>query len=192
MGSGRSFTLSDLARRLEVPQHLLIHLCEKGVVVPEVREAQGRGSSRVFSSRNFLQLAIALQLRAAMLPVAAVAAVLRLVGAFEAHMARRVSDFALPESLRDEGAPDVRVIVSDGSTIYFSLGSETGASKIFGGIPLSQVEGDRPAKIGPGDIKALSPNAEGVDVDGFGGPEQSQFVRLELSLTEVARALPLG
>ena len=52
MSSDQSFTLSEIARRLDVPQHRLIHLCEKGVIVPEVHGAAGRGSSRVFSSGN--------------------------------------------------------------------------------------------------------------------------------------------
>ena len=77
MATDQSFTLSEIARRLDVPQHRLIHLCEKGVVVPDVHEAAGRGSSRVFSSRNFLELAVALRLRDMMLPVAAIGAVVR-------------------------------------------------------------------------------------------------------------------
>jgi DNA-binding transcriptional MerR regulator len=59
MPPARSFTLSEIARRLDVPQHKLIHLCEKGVVVPEIHDAAGRGSSRVFSANNFLELAVA-------------------------------------------------------------------------------------------------------------------------------------
>ena len=43
MSSDQSFTLSEIARRLDVPQHRLIHLCEKGVIVPEIHGAAGRG-----------------------------------------------------------------------------------------------------------------------------------------------------
>ena len=68
------------------PQHRLIHLCEKGVVVPDVHGAAGRGSSRVFSSRNFLELAVALRLRDMMLPVAAVGAVIHVLEAFEQRL----------------------------------------------------------------------------------------------------------
>lgn len=192
MASGRSYTLSELARRLDVPQHQLIHLCEKGVVVPEVQGAQGRGSSRVFSSRNVLEIAVALRLRAAMLPVAAVGVVIHVLGAFEAQLERTASGFSLPRSLREEGAPDLRVIISDGRTIYFSLGNVGKKPKLFGGIPIAQITGDRPRVIEPAAVKPARGSVNGDSASlAFGGPERSQFVRLELSVTEVAQALPL-
>ena len=49
MATEASFTLSQIARRLDVPQHRLIHLCEKGVVVPEVHDATGRGGQAASS-----------------------------------------------------------------------------------------------------------------------------------------------
>src|ERR1700759_1133774 len=113
MAGERSFTLSEIARRLEVPQHRLIHLCEKGVVIPDVHGAAGRGSSRVFSSRNFLELAVALRLREMMLPVAAVGAIVHVLRAFEAQLQQDLSDFALADSLSEDRAPDLRVIISD-------------------------------------------------------------------------------
>ncbi len=100
MPSSESFTLSEIARRLDVPQHRLIHLCEKGVVVPDVHGAAGRGSSRVFSEGNFLELAVALRLRDMMLPVAAVGAVVHVLGAFEEQLQQDLPHFALTDSLR--------------------------------------------------------------------------------------------
>ena len=38
----QTFTLADVARRFEVPQHRLIHLCEKQIVVPDDRETPPR------------------------------------------------------------------------------------------------------------------------------------------------------
>ncbi len=52
-------TLTQAAWVLRVPQHKLIHLCEKGVVVPEIHDARGRGSSRGFSRRNLFEFAVA-------------------------------------------------------------------------------------------------------------------------------------
>src|SRR5947209_14172192 len=108
MPSSQSFTISEIARRLDVPQHRLIHLCEKGVVVPDVHGATGRGSSRVFSSRNFLELAVALRLRDMMLPVAAVGAIVHVLRALEDRLQEELPDFALAESLRHQRAPELR------------------------------------------------------------------------------------
>jgi hypothetical protein len=192
MAVRRSFTLSELARNLETPQHRLIHLCEQGVVAPELQDARGRGTSRVFSTRNFLEFAIALRLRAAMLPVAAVGAVLRVLRSFEGRLQRELTEFSIPESLRERGAPDLRVIVSDGSIIYFSLASARGETKLFGGIPLDQITGDKPPPIRALRVApAEATSGNGARGTGFGGPERSRFVRLELSVTEIARDLPL-
>jgi hypothetical protein len=38
------WTLTQAARLLGEPQHRLIYLCEKGVVVPDFQDAEGRGS----------------------------------------------------------------------------------------------------------------------------------------------------
>ena len=190
MTGDRSFTLSEIARRLNVPQHRLIHLCEKGVVVPDVHGAAGRGSSRVFSSRNFLELAVALRLREMMLPVTAVGAVVHVLRAFEAQLQQDLPQFTLADSLTEDRAPDLRVIISDGQTIYFSLGAMDDEPKLFGGIPMDQLEGDAPAWDGQIDVVRFRGNAR----NGVGrlGPEHSHYGRLELSVTAIAQALPIG
>src|SRR4029450_9323656 len=99
MKSPSEVTLTEAARLLGEPQHRLIHLCEKGVVVPDISEAQGRGSSRRFSPRNLLEFALALRLRATMIPVAAVAAVIHVLKTFERQVAKDLPGFTLPEGL---------------------------------------------------------------------------------------------
>jgi DNA-binding transcriptional MerR regulator len=189
MPGDQSFTLSEIARRLEVPQHRLIHLCEKGVVVPDVHGAAGRGSSRVFSSRNFLELAVALRLRDMMLPVAAIGAVIHVLEAFEGRLQKDLPHFALAESLREDPAPDLRVIISDGQMIYFSLAAADKEPKLFGGIPLARLDGIAPAW--DGQIHALRFRGNvGNGAGGF-GPEKSRYGRLEVSVTAIARALPI-
>jgi DNA-binding transcriptional MerR regulator len=185
----QSFTLSEIARRLDVPQHRLIHLCEKGVVVPDVHGAAGRGSSRVFSARNFLELAVALRLRDLMLPVAAVGAVVHVLGAFEQRLRDDLPQFALADSLREDQAPDLRVIISDGERVYFSLGTPGHEPKLFGGIPLEQLEGSAPPW--DGHVGAVRLRNKGRNGANALGPENSHFGRLELSITAVARALPI-
>jgi DNA-binding transcriptional MerR regulator len=189
MVSDRSFTLSEIARRLDVPQHRLIHLCEKGVVVPDIHGATGRGSSRVFSSRNLLGLAVALRLRDMMLPVAAVGAVIHVLKAFEERLRQDLPHFALANSLQEDRAPELRVIISDGQTIYFSLGVAGKQPKLFGGIPLDALEGD--AAAWDGRIHAVGFRGKGRNGAGGLGPENSHYGRLELSVTSIAQALPI-
>ncbi|HTP18678.1 MAG TPA: MerR family transcriptional regulator [Solirubrobacteraceae bacterium] len=189
MAGDRSFTLTEIARRLEVPQHRLIHLCEKGVVVPDVHGAAGRGSSRVFSPRNFLELAVALRLRDMTLPVATVGAVIHVLRAFEERLREDLPHFALADSLREDRAPDLRVIISDGQTIYFSLGAAGTQPKLFGGIRLEQLEGEAPEWDGR--IEALRFRGNARNQAGGLGPEHSHYGRLELSLTAIAQALPI-
>jgi DNA-binding transcriptional MerR regulator len=188
MAEERTFSLSEVARRLDVPQHRLIHLCEKGVVVPDVHDAAGRGSSRLFSSRNVLELALAIRLREMMLPVATASSVVHVLRAFEGQLRQEIPSFSLAKSLRETRAPDLRAIISDGHTLYFSLGLPGLNPKLFGGVPLDHVAGNGKAWKG-----RIDPVEVGVtEQDNFGGPEHSQFARLELSVTAIANALPLS
>lgn len=183
-----SLTLSDVAQRLGVAQHRLIHLCEKGVVSPDLQDARGRGSSRVFSARNLLEFAVALRLRDMMLPVSTVRAITEVLRAFEGRLEEELPGFSLPMSLREEKAPDLRIILSDGKSIFFSLGRAGRQGKLFGGIPLQEAKGERNGRGRT--IKVRSRRAD-ADVGAFGEPERSRFARLELSVTQVARDLSL-
>jgi DNA-binding transcriptional MerR regulator len=182
----QTFTLAEVARRLEVPQHRLIHLCEKRVVVPDVQDAGGRGSSRIFSARNVLELAVALQLRDMMLPVSATGAIVRVMRAFEDRLRDELAEFSLATSLSDPDAPDLRVIISDGHRIFFSLGHGTRAPKLFGGVSIEELSNDGWA---PSGIGIVDGQATGT---AFGGPEGSNFARSEISLTAIAKALPIA
>ena len=191
MPAARSFTLSEIARRLDVPQHRLIHLCEKGVVVPEVHDASGRGSSRVFSATNFLELAIAIRLRDMMLPVTLTGAVIHVLRAFEARLKDEIRGFSLAASLRTDSAPDLRMIVSDGQQLFFSLGEPAKKTRLFGGVPLDAVNGG--GGSWDGQFKSVQMPTVGRERQTrVGGPERSQFARLELSVTAVAQSLDLA
>jgi DNA-binding transcriptional MerR regulator len=187
MADGRTYSLSEVARRLDVPQHRLIHLCEKGVVVPDVHDAAGRGSSRVFSERNFLELAVALRLRDMLLPIAAAGAVVHVLRRFEQQIQPGLDGCSLTGSLRKAQSPDLRVIISDGQTLYFSLGSAGECLKLFGGVPLDAAAGN--GRTCTGSLQAVQPRPD-QSID-FGGPERSQFARFELSVTAIAKELPL-
>lgn len=179
-GNQPSFTLAEVARRLGVPQHRLIHLCEKRVVVPDVQDATGRGSSRVFSARNVLELAVALRVRDMMLPVSAAGPIVHVLRALEERLREDVPHFSLVASLRGPNPPDLRAIISDGQTIYFSLGSVGAAPKLFGGVPIDTT--------GQAQIERVRARRQ---AEAFGGPEGSRFARTELSVTTVAQALSI-
>src|SRR5262245_48494686 len=99
MHEAHEWTLTEAARLLGEPQHRLIYLCEKSVVEPDVRDAKGRGSSRLFSSRNILEFAVALRLRDLELPVALIAGVVRILRIFEGAVEKQIRGFNLPGSL---------------------------------------------------------------------------------------------
>jgi DNA-binding transcriptional MerR regulator len=188
MSQARSFTLSEIAHRLDVPQHKLIHLCEKGVVVPEIHDAAGRGSSRVFSANNFLELAVALRLRDIMIPVAIAGAIVHVLRRFGQELRTGLDSSSLVESLHSPTSPELRVIISDGEEIYFSLAQPDEKAWLYGGIPLKPLTGGNAAWDVT--LQQRGTNARyGKHI--FGGPEGSKFARLELSVTAIARALPL-
>jgi DNA-binding transcriptional MerR regulator len=184
----KSFTLSEIARRLDVPQHKLIHMCEKGVVVPEINDAAGRGSSRVFSADNVPELAVALRLRDMMIPVNVARAIVHVLRRFGRELETALDGSSVAESLRHPNSPELRVIISDGETIYFTLGLRGRKPTLFGGIPLDQLISGSEERDTPGHERGTTAVA---GRHAFGGPEGSSFARLELSVTAVARALPL-
>ena len=114
-------TLTQAARALGVPQHKLIHFCEKGVVVPDLHDARGRGSSRGFSRRNFFEFSVALEMRRLGLSVALIRAVLLVLRSFESAVASTMAGFALPASLQSSGAPTVTALIVDGQRLFFSV-----------------------------------------------------------------------
>ncbi len=192
MRGGRSYSMTDAARILAEPAHRLIYLCEQGVVVPDVQESEGRGTSRLFSARNLFDFAVALRLRDASLPVGAVRAVLRLLRSFEREVASRLPRFEVPGSLREGEAPDLRLIVGDGRHLYYSLGVGGKPATLFGPIDLSHTgkTGNRPrARLA---VVRPSPSESSRARPDFGGDDGSRFSRLEVSITRIAQALDLG
>jgi len=188
------WTLTEAARLLQEPQHRLIYLCEKGVVEPDLQDAEGRGSSRRFSSRNLLELAVALHLRDLELPATVIGAVVHVMRAFESVVGREIRGFHLPESLRATNAPDLRVVIGDGRRLYFTLGAGAALPKVYGGIDLDDLkQSDSVARSRPKLrlVTPAMPAAGASRADDFGGPERSRHTRLEISITRIARDLPL-
>lgn len=186
------WTLTEAARLLGEPQHRLIYLCEKGVVLPDLRNANGRGSSRRFSARNLLEFAVALRFRALEIPATVVGAVIYVLKAFEQRVAAEVPGFQLPASLREPRAPDLRVVIADGRRLYFTLRAGKAAAKVFGGLDLRALGSSRKSQraIERELARSEAPHSSLAPED-FGGPEGSRHVRVEVSITRIAQDLRL-
>src|SRR6266542_475228 len=114
-------------------------------------------------------------LREALLPARAAAAVIEVLRAFERKLAREIAGFSLPESLSGERTPDLRVILSGGRRLYFSLGLKGKKPRVFGGI---DIKGFRSSKA-----VALE---DAEDLDSLVAGTNARF---ELNVSEVARQL---
>ncbi len=186
------WTLSEAARLLNEPQHRLIYLCEKGVVRPDLQDAEGRGSSRRFSARNLLEFAVALRLRELEIPTSLVAAVIHVLRAFETSVGKQIHGFRLPESLRNREAPDLRAIIGNGRRLYFTLRAGKSDPKVYGGLDLRDLDTSRknPTALNRTLAQPMKVDSLGASGD-FGGPEGSQHARVEISITGIARDLEL-
>jgi hypothetical protein len=182
MVSGTSWTLSEVARILREPQHRLIHLCEQGAVRPAVEQARGRGSSRRFSRRNMLEFVVALKLRELMVPVSVVGAVIHVLGATEKALARELPGFVLPDSLIESGAPELRVIITDGPRLFFALHAKGQAPRLLGGIKLT-------GKRARTSQRAKSGTETDQPAATFGPGSDDERGRVEVSVTRLAKDL---
>ena len=92
----------------------------------------------------------------------------------------------------DPTAPDLRVVIADGARLYFTLAVPGSPGRVYGGIDLQDVTASHPsARALDHDLTRRTASAEGSKFRGVGGPEGSRFLRLEVSVTELARALDL-
>lgn len=177
-----AWTMTDAARRLGEPQHRLIYLCEKGVVQPDVQDADGRGSSRRFSARNLLEFGVALRLRALGIPASVIGAVLYVLRGFESAMKRQLGEFSIPTSLTESGAPELKVIIGDDQRLYFTLASTKGSARTYGGVPLQ----DLLARA-----ERVSGRNKGLRSVGTETKEGVLRARVEVSVTGIAHDLGL-
>jgi len=103
MADDEPIALKEVQLRLGVAQHVLIHLCERGVIEPDFAETSGRGKHREFSRRNLFEFGVALAVRRLELPVATAAMLVRLLRTFTRAVAKAVPEFELPGALLAHG-----------------------------------------------------------------------------------------
>ena len=134
----RELTLTEISRVLDEPQHRLIYLCEKGVIVPDGSDAKGRGSSRRFSPRNLFEFSVALTLAEFHFPAKITANFLYVVRSFETHVKQSIQGFSIPADLVKQQSPEIIGLVTNGSCLYFSIGFPGKPKNIFGGVDIGE------------------------------------------------------
>jgi hypothetical protein len=179
------WTLCEAARLLAEPQHRLIYLCEKGVIQPDLQDAEGRGSSRRFSALNLLEFGVSLRLRAVGIPAPVCGAVVLAIRGFEKAIRQEKPSFRLPGTMLHENAPELKVVIGDDRRLYFSLTSGRFAGKSFGGVPVADLV-ESVSKGDKGHASRKPPRGLGNEVS-----EGEMRARVEVSVTGIAQDLGL-
>ena len=117
-----SLSLKEIQLRLNVPQHVLIHLCEKEVVVPTV-DTDGRGRFREFSAKNLFEFAVALELRKYEIPISIIRIITNILSSFEKSVKRSLTEFKLPDSI-SSCSPKLELYLFSGEFVVFTLGEK--------------------------------------------------------------------
>ncbi len=171
MGSEEPITLKEVQLRLGVPQHVLIHLCEKGVIAPDFAETSGRGKRREFSERNVFEFAVALTLREFEMSVATTAFVVRLLRSFERATAKVVPGFTMPAFLLETGI-DLVLRLYDGRVLVVSARGGPLRRPLLVGVTITDASREPGARPRLDKLDELPKTFE---------------ARLELDLTRIAR-----
>lgn len=180
-------TLTEIARLLNEPQHRLIYLCEKLVVVPDGSDAKGRGSSRRFSERNLFEFSIVLTLSEFHIPAIISKSILSTIRSFEIKVRQDMPDFRLPQSLAGPEAPELAVVLTDGSYLSFTLGFTGQAMKTVGRVNLNK--SIQAVNVSVSDPALSKTKSSANDVELM--PHSSHHAYFVLNLTKVAKGLKM-
>ena len=185
--SKKEWTLTRISRLLSQPQYRLIYLCEKGVIIPDGNDAKGRGSSRRFSARNLFEFVVALKLGEFHFPTNITTNVLRALRSFDRHLGESYPMLKLPYSLRIPNSPEVKIILLNGSCLYFSIGTKDRKTTYIGNLDLlnydkyivstNAMDDQSKSEIPIERIKTL--------------PTESEIALFELNLSQIAKTIPL-
>lgn len=181
-------TLTEIARLLNEPQHRLIYLCEKSVVVPDGSDAKGRGSSRRFSERNLFEFSIALTLSEFHIPAIISKSILSTIRSFEIEVRQDMPDFRLPQSLANPEAPELNIVLTDGSYLSFTFGFAGQAMKTVGSVNLSKSVQVVNVSVSDSVLSKTKSSANDVELM----PYSSHHAYFVLNLTKVAKGLQMN
>jgi DNA-binding transcriptional MerR regulator len=172
MADEEPIALKEVQLRLGVPQHVLIHLCEKGVIEPDFAETSGRGKHREFSRRNLFEFGVAIAVRRQELPVATAAMLVRLLRSFTRAVAKAVPGFEFPGALLDHGT-EVALHLYDGH--HLVLQAQGGAVR-------------RPLFVGADIDDASSPTSR-PRIEKLDALPTQYEAQVEINLTQIARRI---
>lgn len=186
--SRNEWTLTQISSLLNQPQYRLIYLCEKGVIIPDGKDAMGRGSSRRFSARNLFEFVVALKLGEFHMPTNLTTNVLKALRSFDRHIGESYPMLKLPYSLRIPNSPEVKIILINGSRLYFSIGTKDRKTTYIGDLDLLNY--DKYA-VSTNSVGELS-NSEFPIERTFSRPKESEIASFELNLSQIAKNVPLN
>lgn len=127
----QEWTLTEIAKLLQYPQHRLIYLCEKGIINPDGENASGRESSRRFSARNLFKFAVTLTLWQFHIPFSLAGRVLSALRSFQKVIDKSIPKSEIPFSLISTNAPTIRAFLNEGSNLHFAIGEGNDTPRSF-------------------------------------------------------------
>ena len=127
--AGRGYTMKEVEKRLSVKQNVLIYLCSKSVVIPDVENPpKGRGYIRRFSEFNVFEFATALEIKAYNIKVGYITVINRILRKFFEGPLKKDAGVDFQRFKDDQTLPLVFLVISDAKYAYFrihSSGSDT-------------------------------------------------------------------
>lgn len=185
--SRNEWTLTQISSVLSQPQYKLIYLCEKGVIIPDGKDAMGRGSSRRFSTRNLFEFVVALKLGEFHVPTNLTANILKALRSFDRHLGESYPMLKLPYSLRIPNSPEVKIMLINGTRLYFSIGTKGRKTTYIGNFDLLNYD-KYPVSTNSLDDQSKSefPIERTKTL-----PKEAEIALFELNLSQVAKNIPL-
>ena len=180
--SKNEWTLTQISNLLDQPQYRLIYLCEKGVIIPDGSDAKGRGSSRRFSARNLFEFIVALKLGEFHVPTNLTTNVLKALRSFEKHLGKNYPMLKLPYSLRIPNSPEVKIILINGSRLYFSIGTSSKKTTYIGDLDLLNYGKHTVEDLSKSEIPIKRTNSL---------PTESEIALFQINLSQIAKKIPL-
>jgi len=150
------FTMKEAEERLGVKQNILIYLCEKNVVIPDVDDPpKGRGHVRRFSAYNIFEFATALEIKEYNIKVAYIAIIMRILKRFfEGHSMKQIG-LDYERFKKDRTLPLLFLTIGDGKYTFFRV-ARPGNDDFVPGIDLTKLR--KAFKKNEGDSDTKKPN----------------------------------